>query len=67
MRRDELIKALEAQPHDTDIQVDVSDFLLDVVRVSYNEDRAAIVLSIAAEDLEDVVFHLARRPWRQER
>ncbi|MCO8272686.1 hypothetical protein M1L60_19005 [Actinoplanes sp. TRM 88003] len=67
MRRDELIKALEAQPHDTDVQVDISDFLLDVVRISYNDERAAIVLGIAEEDLEDVIFHLAQRPWRHPR
>jgi hypothetical protein len=63
MLRDELIKALEAQPHDTDVQFDLGGFLLDVARVDYDEARVSIVLSTLAADIEEVVFHVAQRPW----
>lgn len=65
--RGELIKALEAQPHDTDVQVDLGGFLLDVVRVDYDEHRVSIVLGVLAEDIEDVVWHVVQRPWWRDR
>ena len=61
--RDELIKALEAQPENADVQLSIGDLLVDVVCVDYASDRQSIVLEMHPEDLEEVMCQVASRPW----
>ena len=50
VNRDELAAALIAQPYDTDVQVNVGGFLIDITRVGFDRRRHAIVLELFAED-----------------
>lgn len=63
MKRDDLIKALQAQEVETDVQVSLGGFLLDLSRVDYDDERVAIVLETLTEDIEDVIVHVTARPW----
>ena len=60
MNRDEVRSALRAQPFDTDVQVNVGGFLLDVARISFDTRRHAIVLDLFADDTEQAMTHFFR-------
>lgn len=66
MRRDEMIKALSAQRRDTDVQVSVGGYLIDVDAVVFTAERDAIVLRMRADDLRDVIGHVVKEKkwWR---
>ena len=66
MRRDEAIDALRRQPADTDVQVCIGGYLLDVTVVDFAAARDAIVLHLRDDDLRDVLGEVlrAKRWWR---
>lgn len=55
MNRDWLVKGVEAQTFDTDVQVNVGGFLIDVSRVRFDERRHAIVLDLFEDDTKEVL------------
>ncbi|MGK5682510.1 hypothetical protein [Actinoplanes sp. URMC 104] len=63
MLRDELVKALEAQPWNTDVRLRVGKIDVDVTRVDHDPDREAIILEIHPDDLEGAVRAAAAGPW----
>lgn len=60
MTRDEAVKALEAQPFDTDVQVNVGGFLIDVTQIDFDEPRHSIVLELCSEDAEQAMRYFLR-------
>jgi hypothetical protein len=60
MNRDETVKALETQPYDTDVQVNVGGFLIDVTEVTFDKGRHAIVVELFEEDAEQAMRHFFR-------
>jgi hypothetical protein len=58
VNRDWLVKGLEAQTFDTDVQVNVGGFLIDVTGVRFDERRQSIVLDLVEDDTKDVVRRL---------
>jgi hypothetical protein len=61
--RDELLRALSAQPHDIDVCLNVGGILVDLVRVDHDDRRDSIVLEIHREDLESALITAASHPW----
>ena len=59
MTRDEVAAALEAQPFDTDVVANVGGYLIEVVKVGYDEKRHSIVLELLPEDTGDVLATLS--------
>jgi len=57
VNRDEVVKVLAAQPYETDVQVNVGGFYVDVARVDFDERRHAIVVELMAEDAEQAMRH----------
>jgi hypothetical protein len=55
MNRGELAKALDNQPFDTDVQVNVGGFNLDVAAVRFDRIRHAIILDLFAEEGEQAL------------
>lgn len=66
MRRDEVIKALGSQRLNTDVQILIGRFLLDVESVTYVEERDSIVLGMRGDDLRDAIDHVVSEMhwWR---
>lgn len=60
VNRDEVVKVLAAQPYETDVQVNVGGFYVDVARVDFDERRHAIVVELMAEDAEQAMRHFVR-------
>jgi hypothetical protein len=60
VNRDETVLALEAQPFDTDVQVNVGGFYLDVAAIRFDERRHAIVVELFGEDAEQAMRHFLR-------
>lgn len=58
MRRDEAIQALDSQQSNTDVQILIGSFLLDVESVTYMEERDSIVLGVHGDDLRDAIVHV---------
>lgn len=50
----DLLEALIGHPN-VDVQVDVAGTMLDVQRINYDPERAAVVLRLRADDLRDVL------------
>lgn len=63
MLRDDLVRALQVQPHNTDVRLRVGWIDIDVIRARHDDEREAIVLGIRADDLESVLRMTATRPW----
>jgi hypothetical protein len=66
MRRDELINALRDQATNTDVQISIVGYLIDVDAVVFTVERDAIVLRVRADDLRDAIGHVVkeRKWWR---
>jgi hypothetical protein len=60
VNRDEFVKALHAQPFETDVQVNVGGFLIDITGVAFDTRRHAIVLELLTEDAEQAMSHFVR-------
>ncbi len=58
MTRDDITRAIDAQPFDTDVQVNVGGYLIDVTLVRYDERRHSIVLELFADDTRDALVRL---------
>jgi hypothetical protein len=58
VNRDWLVKGLEAQTVDTDVQVNVGGFLIDITRVRFDEKRDSIVLDLFEDDTKEVLRRL---------
>ncbi len=57
MNRDEMVKVLEAQPFETDVQVNIGGFLIDIHRVTFDEQRHSIIVELFADDADDALRH----------
>jgi hypothetical protein len=60
VHRNELAAILMAQPFDTDVQVNVSGFLIDVTHAVFDHRRHAIILELFPEDAEQAMRHYFR-------
>lgn len=55
MNRDETRKALEAQPIDAEVVVNVSGTYVELTGIRYDSDRQSIVVEVLPEDLTDAL------------
>jgi hypothetical protein len=60
VNRDEVVKAIGAQPFDTDVQVDVGGFYIDTTRVRFDQARHSIVVELFEEDAALAMRHFFR-------
>lgn len=63
MLRDDLVRALEAQPHNSDVRVRMGHIDVDVTRIDYDEQREVIVAEIHPDDLEGAMRIAVAGPW----
>jgi hypothetical protein len=60
VNRADLVEALEAQPFETDVVVNVGGFLIDVSSIDFDPRRHTIVLELFPDDAEDALRHFLR-------
>lgn len=60
MNRDEAVMALQAQPFDTDVQVNVGGFVIDVAAIRFDERRHTIVIELFGQDAEEALRQFLR-------
>lgn len=61
--RDDLIRALQAQPHNEDVRLEIGELFVDLTKIDYDPGRETIVLTPQPEDVEDALTRLAGRKW----
>ncbi len=61
MSRDELVTVLAGQPFDTDVQVNVGGFLIDLAGIQFDDRRHAIVIELCKDDADEVLSRRCRR------
>ncbi len=59
MNRDAVLAAIAGQPFDTDVQVNVRGFLIDLIAIEFDWRRQAIVVELAGDDVNEVLCRLA--------
>jgi hypothetical protein len=64
MNRDDFLKAVAAQPFDQEVVVDLSGTYVGVVRVDYDPDREAIVLTPQGDDVDSILHRFVRKTAR---
>ncbi|GID28441.1 hypothetical protein [Paractinoplanes brasiliensis] len=67
VQRDDLVRALEVQPHNSDVRVRLGGIDVDLIRTDYDTERDAIVLDIHPDDLEDALRVAIAGPWWRRR
>ncbi len=63
MKRDELVKALEAEPSNAEVQVCIGAHLVDVESVAFMEKRDSIVIHMRSDDISDVMNASRNHFW----